>query len=99
MIFKISTNGLCALAGAVLALAAASSMPAGSRPGPLAALGSLDASFTAMVDAQPERNPVLDQPVGVSLEAVALLGLCAAAGLYRRPELRPALARCQRRAK
>jgi hypothetical protein len=61
-----------------------------------ATLGSLDVSFSGMVDAQPDINPVPDQPVGISLEAVTLLGLCAAAGLYRRPELRPALARSQR---
>ena len=63
-----------------------------------ATLGSLDVSFTGKVDPQPLYS-IPDQPVGISLEAVTLLGLCAAAALYRRPELRPALARCQRRAK
>jgi hypothetical protein len=63
-----------------------------------ATFGSLDVSFTGKVDPQPLYS-IPDQPVGISLEAVTLLGLCAAAALYRRPELRPALARCQRRAK
>jgi hypothetical protein len=63
-----------------------------------ATLGGLDVSFTGMVDPQP-LYPVPDQPVGLTLEAVTLLGLCAAAGLYCRPELRPALARYQRRAR
>jgi hypothetical protein len=60
-----------------------------------ATLGSLDVSFSGMVDPPPNLGPVPDQPVGLSLEAVTLLGLCAAAGVYRQTELRPALARAQ----
>lgn len=53
-----------------------------------ATLGSLDVFFSGLVDAAPSAP---DSPIGFGLEAALLLGLCGAAGFYRRPELCPAL--------
>ncbi len=53
-----------------------------------AALGSLDVSYSGLVDPTPT---VPDAPAGLALEAAALLGLCGAAGISRRPEGQSAL--------
>ncbi|MGA2554767.1 MAG: hypothetical protein ABSG04_00640 [Verrucomicrobiota bacterium] len=53
-----------------------------------ATLGSLDVSFSGLIDPPPT---VPDAPAGLGLEAAALLGLCGAAGFFRRPEGRSAL--------
>jgi hypothetical protein len=53
-----------------------------------ATLGSLDVFYSGTTDPTPT---VPDSPIGFRLAAAMLLGLCGAAGIYRRPELRLAL--------